>query len=54
LGVVVKTADGLFLVTRIQPVGAPELPAWVWAESAHVKSYDKFEYLAENLETANL
>jgi len=54
LGVVAKTADSLFLVTRIQPFGAPELPAWVWAESAHVKSCDKFEYLAENLETANL
>ncbi|GEM_PF-1982019 len=54
LGVVVKTVDGLFLITRIQPVGAPELPAWLWAESSHVKPHDEFEYYAENLEITNV
>jgi hypothetical protein len=42
LGVVVLTARGSFLVTRIQPAGAPELPAWVWASEFHVKAGDLF------------
>jgi methionyl-tRNA formyltransferase len=47
LGVVVKTASGAFLITRIQPAGFPELPAWVWAYEFHVHSGDCFKVLAE-------
>jgi len=43
LGVVVKAADGLFLITRIQPANAPELPAWVWANQFRIRLGEKFE-----------
>lgn len=48
LGVVVKTGHGLFLVTRIQSLGSPELPAWVWASERHVVSNEKFETYLNN------
>ena len=50
LGLLVKAADGLFIITRLQPAGSPESPAWVWANNSHVKAYDKFECLDKELE----
>ena len=48
LGIVVKTGHGLFLITRIQPLGSPELPAWVWASERHVATDEKFEIYLNN------
>jgi hypothetical protein len=42
IGVLVKTGDGVFLITRLQFSGAPELPSWVWAENFHVKPFEMF------------
>lgn len=42
LGVVVQTAKGVFLVTKIQPAGSPELPAWIWAYDYHIQTGDIF------------
>lgn len=42
LGVVVQTAKGAFLVTKIQPAGSPELPAWIWAYDYHIQTGDIF------------
>jgi len=53
LGIVVKTGHGLFLITRIQSLGSPELPAWVWASERHVAANEKFEiYLNSDQEIA--
>ncbi len=48
LGIVVKTGHGLFLITRIQSLGSPELPAWVWASERHVNPSEKFEIYLNN------
>ena len=48
LGLIVKTGHGSFLATRIQSAGAPELPAWVWADKEHVNIGDKFNVHAFN------
>jgi hypothetical protein len=40
LGVVVQTARGAFLITKIQPAGSPELPAWIWAYDYHIQAGD--------------
>lgn len=40
LGVVIKAGAGSFLITRIQPAGAPVLPARVWADESHIKPGD--------------
>jgi methionyl-tRNA formyltransferase len=42
LGVVVQTSKGAFLVTKIQPAGSPELPAWIWAYDYHIQTGDIF------------
>jgi hypothetical protein len=42
LGVVVQTAKGAFLITKIQPAGSPELPAWIWAYDYHIQTGDVF------------
>ncbi|MCD6162436.1 MAG: hypothetical protein J7K40_08500 [candidate division Zixibacteria bacterium] len=49
IGVLVKAGDGLFLITRIQPAGMPELPAWVWADYAHVRPFEVFEKIKEDI-----
>jgi len=41
LGIVIKAGVGSFLITRIQPAGAPELPARVWADEFHIKPGDR-------------
>lgn len=48
VGIVVKTSHGLFLITRIQAAGMPELPAWVWAGDAHIVANDKFQIINKN------
>lgn len=42
LGVVVQTSKGAFLITKIQPAGSPELPAWIWAYDYHIQTGDIF------------
>jgi hypothetical protein len=49
LGVVVQTVKGAFLVTKIQPAGAPELPAWIWASDYHIQTGDIFTWPEEIL-----
>lgn len=43
LGILVRAADGLFLITRIQPANAPEFPAWVWANQNRIRPGEKFD-----------
>lgn len=43
VGVIVQTATGPFLITKIQQFGSPELPSWVWAHGFHLKAGDKFD-----------
>jgi hypothetical protein len=43
LGILVKTGHGTFLITRLQQAGSPELPAWVWADKAHIVPGDSFQ-----------
>jgi methionyl-tRNA formyltransferase len=50
LGVLVTVADGLFLITRVQSAGSPELPAWVWAHDSRVHPGDRLEKAAGNVE----
>jgi hypothetical protein len=42
LGVVVQTSKGAFLITKIQPAGSPELPAWIWSYDYHIQTGDVF------------
>jgi hypothetical protein len=49
LGVVVKTSHGLFLISRIRPMGSPELPAWVWASQERVLPGEGFQIFSESI-----
>lgn len=49
IGVLVKAGDGLFLITRVQPSGAPELPAWIWADDSHVRPFEVFGNIEKNM-----
>ncbi|MCP4581880.1 MAG: hypothetical protein GY839_09690 [candidate division Zixibacteria bacterium] len=48
LGVIVKTSHGSFLISRIRPIGSPELPAWVWASQEHILPGEAFQVYNES------